>query len=346
MNRKEFLLAGAAALGLKAFADEPSAAPKPAPKPTAGGCTLDDIRAAAEIIDSTTMFDAEKRAPALVTIQKCIDEFAPSAAQYQHFVNAGAKLEQSRVEKAHSLFPILWFYDHAAKKVLKEIRETKVEGDRPAIWYVYNMGIVCKTKDQAFSIDLAHRLGAEFAGHVDFALITHAHFDHYTQEFVQTLYRCKGHIVSNFLLDRYFYCNTDDTTREYGKLKIHITQGDHNKALKKAINCYEVTFGGENPFTIFHAGDLHRASQLRPLVKSPDVFMAHCQVGLDMTAAYQTTMPAKLMLPMHHQELGHLDPDPKQSGCVRFDGSPAKYIKAITDLGGRAALPVWGDRIV
>ena len=61
----------------------------------------------------------------------------------------------------------------AFEKVLREAQETTVTGDRPAVWSVYNMGYIVKTREAMFSIDLVHRRAVEFAPLLDFALITH-----------------------------------------------------------------------------------------------------------------------------------------------------------------------------
>ena len=67
----------------------------------------------------------------------------------------------------------------AFEKVMREVKATAVTGDVPAIWSVYNMGYIVKTRESLFSIDLNHRRGTEFAPMLDFALITHNHGDHW-----------------------------------------------------------------------------------------------------------------------------------------------------------------------
>ena len=64
--------------------------------------------------------------------------------------------------------------ERAFEKVLRELREAKV-GDTPAVWSVYNMGYVVKTRESLFSIDLVHRRALELAPLLDFAQIGRAH---------------------------------------------------------------------------------------------------------------------------------------------------------------------------
>ena len=49
-------------------------------------------------------------------------------------------------ERWYAKYPVLRRYDEAFRKVVREMRETKVEGDTPAVWYVYNMGVIVKTR--------------------------------------------------------------------------------------------------------------------------------------------------------------------------------------------------------
>lgn len=46
--------------------------------------------------------------------------------------------------------------EDAFDKVRREVRGTTV-GDVPAVWMLYNMGVVVKTREAVFSIDLHHR---------------------------------------------------------------------------------------------------------------------------------------------------------------------------------------------
>ena len=63
-----------------------------------------------------------------------------------------------------------------------------------------------------------------------------------------------------------------------------------------------------------------------------------------MTSMYtKKTMPAKLFVPVHHQELGHIH---SRWRCVAFEDGPLPIVKSLCDAGYKAAMPVWGDRVV
>jgi len=72
---------------------------------------------------------------------------------YRHYMKTGENPEELvSLDKLESGFA----------RVLREIPETKV-GDVPAVWLVYNMGVVVKTHAALFSIDLTHRRAPELA---------------------------------------------------------------------------------------------------------------------------------------------------------------------------------------
>ncbi|MBO5642947.1 MAG: MBL fold metallo-hydrolase [Kiritimatiellae bacterium] len=330
MNRREFLaLATCAATFTKGYTAN------------ADKSLIADIKEAVELFESTTMFDYEKRLGALEKAQRVIYAMKTGVPFLKH-QSAGLSLSEEDVAKTHALHPALWWYDRAFEKVLKEFQETKVTTNKPAIWYIYNMGIVVKTSTVSFSIDLSHRQGVKFAPLLDFALTTHSHGDHWSREFTNAMLKNGKHVISNFLLEPGYYFKGDRKTYTFGDVKVHVSEADHNKRLLKAIMCFEVEFGGEKPFVIFHSGDTHRASCLRPINPNPDIFMGHCAIGLNFNVAYTTSMPAKLMLPLHHQELGHLG---GKYRCVGFHEEPKKYMKSLPEIGANTALPVWGDRI-
>ena len=335
MNRREFLTLGACAAAVKCLGDA-------VPEVDLTGLSVDDFRQAVATLEATKMTDVAGRAKALETVQKFI--YAMKTGEvYEKFLAAGAKLPEEQVARAHEKHPVLWWYDHAFDKVLEEFKATEVKGDKPTVWYVYNMGVIVKTKTCAFSIDLCHRKATAFAPYLDFALVTHNHGDHFTMEYLSAMSKIKARIVSNFILSRDNYV-AEERTLEFCGVKIHVTRANHNKHLPLAVNCYEIEFGGEKPFVLYHSGDACRSDQLKP--KNPvDVFIGHCAVGLNFKTAFTTTMPAKLMLTTHHQELGHLG---GRWRCIGFHEEPAKYRKQFEEMnaGDRIAMPVWGDRIV
>ena len=134
---------------------------------------IKSLGAAAVVSTFGKAFGAEIPSDRYAALQSQIDEVTPE--MYFGYLKGGP------TDKA-----ALLRLDAAFDKVLKEVRETVVT-DKPAIWLVYNMGVVVKTKESCFSIDLQHRRAPEIAPLLDFALITHNHGDHFTEEFYRAM---------------------------------------------------------------------------------------------------------------------------------------------------------------
>ena len=150
-------------------------------------------------------------------------------------------------------------------------------------------------------------------------------------------------VISNFHLCNRWYCREFDKTFKFKDVTIHTVAADHQKWLPWAVTTFEVVCGeGPNAYTIFHSGDCNRVDHLKPKGK-PDIFMGHCAIGLDFLKAARETMPAKLFVTLHHQELGHIH---GKYRCVAFENEPLQKVRGLREAGFKAAMPVWGDRIV
>ena len=101
-------------------------------------------------------------------------------------------------------FKALDALERALDKVIGEAKDTVVSGDVPAVWSVYNMGHIVKTRDSIFSIDLKHRRANEFVPLLDFALVTHAHKDHYNPGFARAMEKAGKPLASGFLKNSAF----------------------------------------------------------------------------------------------------------------------------------------------
>lgn len=300
----------------------------------------EELEAAIKTLECTTMQDDEKRLPALHVVQRAIDRMSEDLS----FKNAIRETAHAKkVAAALAKFPVMRWYDRAFDRVLEQLKSTKVEAGKPAIWYIYNMGLVVKTATCTFGIDICHRKAHAFAEHLDFLLTTHNHGDHFNNRLMRLMSAEKKPVLSNFMLIRNWYCRDMEKTFKIKDITIHCTAADHNAYLPWAVTNYEVVCGdGAGAFSIFHSGDCNRADHLRPHGK-PDFYFGHCAIGLDFMAAAQGPMPAKTFIPLHHQELGHLG---GQWRCVGFEDEPLRIVRSLRSAGFKAALPLWGDRII
>ena len=219
------------------------------------------------------------------------------------------------------------------------------------MWFVYNMGVVVKTREALFSIDLCHRRACEIAPSLDFAIITHNHTDHYTKRFYGEMDGRQHKTVINNFADNYGaafnkgVCGFTHGERTF-KMKdvtIRTYVSDHNEFLRGFTMPVEVECNG---YTIFHVGDTHNVDELKPR-RSPDLWIHHpyCWVWKDGTRGETgrgvAHLKPRVAVVAHLQELQH----PK--GCARWtwkDGAEAKAVAE--EAGSRALVPLWGDRIM
>lgn len=267
---------------------------------------------------------------------------------YMAFLNAGPALPATEVEAAHARWPILRRYDGGFEQAVREARDT-TPGDIPAIWYVYNMGVLVKTRKSFFSIDLCHRLAPSIADELDFAIITHNHDDHYTEAFYQAMDQRHKTVISNFR-DNYGAClgydgiggfSRGEHVFELGDVTVRTYQSDHNPLLRGFVMPVEINAGG---YTILHNGDTFNVQDLRPS-RTPDIWIHHAWCwsspdGLSETVRGIRAFHPRLAAVTHHLELGH-----KAGG--RRALSKAIERKAEAEAEGTPALaPFWGDRLV
>ena len=296
-------------------------------------------------------------------IQKEIDALPPEAfLDFVYGENMSAnrsRLSAVECETWYAKYPILSRYDEAFRKVVREMRETKVEGDTPAVWYVYNMGVIVKTRKSLFSIDLCHRLAPTIADELDFAIISHNHLDHYTHEFYRAMdkrhktvfqnfecnYGAALNIVDGKLADTFGGYSYGECKYEIKDVTIRTYVSDHNPILRRFVMPVEVHVGN---YTILHSGDTHDVQNLRP-VRTPDMWIHHawCWGGCfkrDEWANSETVRGIRAFHPRlavvsHFQELTHGKP-----GRRTFSEAQDR-MTAAEEEGIRAVVPFWGDRI-
>lgn len=241
-------------------------------------------------------------------------------------------------------FPTFARLEDAFENVYRELRETEVcDINKPAIWYLYNMGLIVKTSENCFSIDLHHRRAAELAPFLDFALVTHNHGDHYTMPFLSAM---DGKtIVQNFFENNVAshgnqcgFVTEDSREFNFGSIKVITGCCDHNPKLIRFTIPFEVHIGD---FTLFHSGDCfnHRELHLR---RQPDLWVLHPYCGMNpLLACREMALPPKRVVVAHLQELAHA------RDMWRWTYADGLKIKqSLMDAGYDAVMPLWGDRLM
>lgn len=208
-------------------------------------------------------------------------------------------------------FKALKALEHAFDKVLREARDTVVSGDVPAVWSVYNMGHIVKTRDSLFSIDLKHRRANEFVPLLDFALVTHAHKDHYNPGFARAMEKADKPVVSSFLKNTAFAeikakAEADGRPDAFKMRDVAIRtfRVDHAKA-EWGIDfttAFEMAIGG---FRLLHTGDCGVANgKLCVKWGRPDLWLLFPMTSLDVADAVRRIGPKRVAFG-YLWELGH-----------------------------------------
>ena len=273
--------------------------------------------------------------------QREIDDITPGV--WSAYYKRGTEMPPEEVAEMRSKYAALGRYEDAFDKVLSEIKSTVVT-DRPAVWFVYNMGFVVKTPKSLFAIDLHHRRAEELAPMLDFALITHNHSDHYTDRFYNAMNGVeKKTVVSNFK-DNYgaFFGKKHPggytravKTFEFADVKVRTSYADHNSYLADFTTAFEISVGG---WTLYHTGDSCNVGKLAP-TRPPDLWIVHPRCGLDVADGVRAFRPRRVAI-AHLCEMGH---PPERWRWTLADGLRAAALAE--GAGAEAVVPLWGDRL-
>ena len=233
----------------------------------------------------------------------------------------------------------------AFEKVMRDVKETVVTGDTPAVWSVYNMGYIVKTRESLFSIDLFHRRAVEFAPLLDFALITHSHSDHWRQDLYDAMDGAGKTVISNFLENS----GAKESGLVHGvktfklrDVEIRTTLIDHNPRLIDFTTAFEIKIGD---FILYHTGDSGRGTEpkLVTVWGRPDLWLFFPGCGIDTRKAVETVNPKRVVFG-HLWELAH------QRGHVssRLDEPLIRPRLVWAREGGcqDVSLAFWGDKFL
>ena len=220
----------------------------------------------------------------------------------------------------------------AAEKVMREAREAAVH-DVPAVWSVYNMGYVVKTRESAPMLD--------------FALVTHNHRDHWRSGFYRAMDGAGKTVVSNFL-DNFGVRNwrrDGGYTRarkvfKFKDVEVRTSLVDHNDYLVDFTTAFEVKVG---EWTLFHTGDagLGTEHKLETAWGWPDLWLFFPGCGIDVKKAVGK-VAAKRVVFGHLWELGH-----RHGHKGRLDEPliRPRLVQAREAGCKDVSLAFWGDRI-
>lgn len=263
--------------------------------------------------------------------QKQTDEVSPEA--YRAYLRDGDTRSLRSLENVEAAFG----------KVMREAADTVVEGDAPAVWSVYNMGYVVKTRKSLFSIDLVHRKAASIAPLLDFSLVTHNHADHCSMELYNAMNGSRKTVISNFL-DNYGARNwrrNGGYTRaekvfKIKDVEIRTSLIDHNDYLVDFTTAFEIRTGD---FVLYHTGDsgLGTEPKLGTSRSRPDLWLFFPGCGINTEKAVEK-VGAKRIVFGHLWELAH--------GSSRLNAPLIRNaLAAARRHCGDVSFALWGERI-
>ena len=238
--------------------------------------------------------------------------------------------------------------DDGFEKILREVDTADVSA-HPAVWMVYNMGVIVKTRESLFSIDLVHRRAEELAPRLDFALITHNHSDHYRNGFYRKMNGAGKTVISNFLDNygaadwrkggRYWeaggFTRAEKTFR-IRDVEIRTSLVDHNDYLIDFTTAFEIRVGD---WILYHTGDCGVASKLHTTWGRPDLWVFFPGCGVNVADAERNVRPKQMSFG-HLWELGH------SIGRLTTPMVRAARKKALDAGTQNLTVPLWGERIV
>ncbi len=240
-------------------------------------------------------------------------------------------------------YPILAYLRLLEQSVLEDIKNTRVRGG-VKIWKLYNMGMVVKTAEKCFAVDLIP-LRADFSSVLDFAVQSHWHGDHVDKRFYEGMVR-KG---KPFYATKYPWNSTapkgltyleKDTVLLIGPLTVSLklsAQGDpgewsHLPCLITTVDCGPAS----GDFRLVHTGDSSHAEDM-PRDRDADFLTMHMDVGMDQRRAISIARAKRVNLD-HVLELAH-------------EGRAGAYSKAYAraaelELADGPTVLGWGESLV
>ncbi len=279
------------------------------------------------------------------SFQRDVDALLPG--DYDAFRAAGPDMPAKARAAAFAAHPALRRYDEAFDRVFGEVARTRVVR-RPAVWLLYNMGVVVKTPQTVFAIDLVHRRAARFAPVLDFALVTHNHADHWDPAFYEAMNGAGKTVVSNFL-DNYGAADWRKGGADWHRnggfrageaelrlrdVEIRTSLVDHNDYLIDFTTAFEIRVGN---WTLYHTGDCGKGSEGKLHASNPDLWVFFPGCGINVEDAVRRVRPKHLAFG-HLWELGH------KSGRLTAPLLRNAFAAA-RRAGAEPILALWGERL-
>lgn len=286
-----------------------------------------DASPLAELHKTSPYVPDPRRREILAQIQRRAD-----ACENTEFEAYCANAQSSNTPPA-SAPQIMRDFEYAFETIAGKLANKPQPKSGARLYLLYNMGYIVQTPTTTFGIDIVHTQTERIAELLDFLLITHRHADHYSPALVRHM--GSKPVVSNFI-ENEFKQNSDTKNYKFGGIDIAATLTHHGSRLPKFNSTFEIAcLDTAEKIRILHVGDAGKYEQIKPS-RSPDVFIPHVSVGLDIKKCAEETIKPRLLLMSHLLELGH--PTYKWRHPLSLGLAKCDSIK-----GTAAIMPFWGE---
>ena len=236
--------------------------------------------------------------------------------------------------------PLFQYYDNSLERIIEDVPGTQVAPGCVVIWYLYNMGVVIKTPQVCFGVDIHHRHAIKLEPLLDFIVITHNHLDHYSVPLLRMMNENEKAIVSNFY-PSFAYTKAAEFTHNINGVTIHCGEANHNNKLKKFTMPAEIVCPtGDRNFVFYTSGDCYSHEFLSRKTDKIDLYAVHPRCGMTAVCAAQKLEPEMTFI-LHLHELGH------EINEFRWEYSVGRCeLAEFEKTGLKAYVPVWGEKFL
>ncbi len=194
--------------------------------------------------------------------------------------------------------PILGYLRQTVDKSVDEIKNTRIT-QGVIIWKLYNMGYVIKTKDACFAIDLVQPDSKRLVEILDFAIVSHAHADHFDKDFVKAMVERGKTVYSPFYEQGTVIKSTGEFNFKEVSLRFTMNMQGNIPVIVSQINCGP----SAKNYTIYDIADARELATLNP-TRHVNLFILHIANGLDIFDAVDQVKPDATIYD-HIMEFGH-----------------------------------------
>jgi len=265
------------------------------------------------------------------------------------------------------------FYKLRFDKLYTEIKSTQISNGPIKLWYVYNMGIVAKTKNLTIGFDLAHKWInfdiPQLADQLDILIISHPHQDHYDSSLVKralkrgvTVVLPSGKVKKEWRKPIHSDPKGKELKEIFGNSEHFISMGkDETKVIKQArITALTAEHGKEelpvptrwflvevNGFTILHTDDAEligseTGEAFKKIPQGIDIFLMDIRAPNRLPEI--SFLKPKIVIPLHHWEIFHGKPSTTDGGDFRKILSFKEEVRQ--QIPTSKVIPlIWGESI-